>query len=276
MQRCWWSWQKGKTLVGRVGVSAVLAWIAMLWLATGAQAASAAATQAANRFETWFDQLADSDPAVRDEARVNLMGLRRDQLPALRHIVQNNLPLAPSQAAVLRDIVIHIFLAGEPYASNNKMGFLGAMLEEMAPVEEAPDEEGIPRQRDDGVVGVIITEPIEGFCANRFLRAGDIVLGVIGDDFYPTATLDDLRARVQNLKAGEAITLQIMRQAKVIRVTFKVDACPWAAQNMAMDEFRNKRMERAKQYWRDVFEPAVDPVTVPVKGNAPSNPLADT
>jgi len=81
---------------------------------------------------------------------------------------------------------------------------------------------------------------------------------------------------VQDLNPGNPITLQVLRQAKVIRVTFKLDALPWAAQNMAMDEFRNKRMERANQYWRDVFEPAVDPVTVPVKGNAPSNPLADT
>ena len=251
--------------------------LAVLSATTSTLAASAAATQASQRVQNYFEQLADSDPAKRDEARTALMGLRRDQLATLRHIVESNQPLAPAQAAALREIVIHVFLAGDPYRQNIRSGFLGAMLreEEMAPLATTPDE-AAPVPPKDGVVGVVITEAIEGFCANRFLRAGDIILGVIGSDFYPTPQSGDLTLRVQDVSPGDPITLQILRQGKVIRVTFKVDARPFAAESGEMTEFRNERMERAREYWHRVFEPAVDPVTVPVKAITPSNPLADT
>ena len=44
------------------------------------------ATRPANAIATWFGDLANRDPAVREKARSNLMGLKRDDLPALRNV----------------------------------------------------------------------------------------------------------------------------------------------------------------------------------------------
>src|SRR3954469_16269738 len=57
-------------------------------------------------------QLADTDYERREAARIALMGLRRADLPALREAVRQSVPLMPSQVAVLRDIVTHVYLTG--------------------------------------------------------------------------------------------------------------------------------------------------------------------
>ena len=238
----------------------MLCWAAMMMIAANAfsavPASRAPATRPMSDIERWFGQLADTDPQVRDEAKLRLMGLLRGELDALRMIVESNRPLAPAQSAVLRDIVIHVYLSGEPYEKNMRIGFLGAMLDNMQPVAIVPDH---AEQEGRGVSGVLIRETIEGFCAFRYLRTGDVVLGVIGSEVYPTPMSQELQMRVREVLPGEPITLQLLRQGKVIRVTFKVDALPMVAEQRPIEEFRNKRMERAEQYWRVVFEPLVTP-----------------
>ena len=59
------------------------------------QSAAAPATEPTSDIQKQFDQLADADPNVRDDARVALMGLKREQLADLRDIVEKNRPLTP-------------------------------------------------------------------------------------------------------------------------------------------------------------------------------------
>src|SRR5580658_192914 len=52
---------------------------------------------AAGSIDRWFSALADGDPEARRQARQNLMGLHRDDLPALKSIVHDNQPILPGQ-----------------------------------------------------------------------------------------------------------------------------------------------------------------------------------
>src|SRR5579864_1187552 len=80
-------------------------------------------------FQKLFDDLASTDVGVRETARLSLMRLRREDLPALRTLVQKARPLRPAQAAVLREIVQEIFLASETYERDAKTGFLGVIMD---------------------------------------------------------------------------------------------------------------------------------------------------
>src|SRR3954469_22675759 len=87
---------------------------AMMAIAVAAFAADAPTTSSfattqvssdAEQIQSWVEQLADTDPAVREIAKVNLLGLRRAQLGILHSAVERSLPLAPSQLADLSEIV---------------------------------------------------------------------------------------------------------------------------------------------------------------------------
>jgi len=73
----------------------------------------------------WFAELGHSDPRVREAARVSLMGLPRKDLPKLEKLVRDSVPLVPSQAVVLREIVIHAFLPGGRSNPPGAAGFFG-------------------------------------------------------------------------------------------------------------------------------------------------------
>src|SRR5439155_13577264 len=77
----------------------------------------------------WFADLDDSDATVRELARMKLMGMQRRDLPAFQKLVQDSRPLAPAQAAVLRQLVIHVYLAGEEYDTTGTQGFLGVRMQ---------------------------------------------------------------------------------------------------------------------------------------------------
>src|SRR5688572_8418829 len=84
-------------------------------------------TQRLKTIHSTLSQLASEDPTKRDQARQELMGLQRADLPTLKQAIRLALPLEPSQSAVLRDIVTHIYLAGDSYSSQGD-GFLGVTL----------------------------------------------------------------------------------------------------------------------------------------------------
>ncbi len=75
----------------------------------------------------WFADLASADGKVRDAAKVSLMGLEREDLPALRKLIEQRRPLLPSQAVVLKEIVSQIYLSGDTFdmVVNGREGFLG-------------------------------------------------------------------------------------------------------------------------------------------------------
>src|SRR5205809_7851338 len=130
-------------------------------------------------------------------------------------------------------------------------GFLGVMLENMfqpiGPLEASPDNDA---------TGVLIQDGVPGYCGYRFLHVGDVVMGVISNEQIIRTSLDvELRQTVQAIGPRRPITLQLLRQGKVIRVTFALDLppnLPGLGKN-AVEEFRNRRHEKAEVYWENAF-----------------------
>jgi hypothetical protein len=246
--------------------------------------------QSLQNLRQWFTELADDDPSVRERARFNLMGIRRSQLTELRQIVADSRPVAPSQLAVLHDIVAHVYLAGEPYASTARTGFLGVMLEnvrqggdffveEPPPVQEEVDEDRPPEQakRDTPPVrGVLIRDTVPGFCAFRYLQPGDLVMGVVRDgELAATTMMQELKSQVASTPPGEPITLELLRQGKQMRVSFLINATPRDVEvpMLTPDQFRNMRSDQAEGYWDQAFAPLVDTMSsAPDTTIPPANP----
>src|SRR5687767_14981384 len=87
--------------------------------------ADSPATRPVAQIAKSYVALDDRDPMCRYEARADLMGLSRADLPTLLDVVKSNQPMAPSQALALRDIVLQVWLATEPMESVPGQGFLG-------------------------------------------------------------------------------------------------------------------------------------------------------
>lgn len=213
----------------------------------------AAATQPSNQIATWFSDLANRDASARDQARVNLMGISRKDLEELRTIVDKSRPLAPSQAMVLRDIVEQVYQASEPYEPlEDKPGFLGMQFDPMSLQESTPD---------DAQAGVVVMKRIPGFCAYRFLRDGDVIVGITEAPDHPIRKGGDLTALVGGAKAGVTVHLQVLRGGQQIEVPITLDARPnWAQQgtpNATQDAIR-ERQRQAEEYWDQHFAPLLD------------------
>src|SRR5262245_26254866 len=131
-----------------------------------------AATQPVTLIQKCFDELASTEPAVRDDARITLMGLTRADLEMLRDVVQNSRPLAPAQSAVLHEIVTHVYLAHDRLMAERDgeppQGFLGVVLD--------PPDGGVQPNIDG--TGVYIYQCMPGYCSFRWLRSGDIITGI--------------------------------------------------------------------------------------------------
>jgi hypothetical protein len=218
----------------------------------------------------WFDDLSSTDPDVRDAARVALMGLSCDELGVLRVLVEKNRPVTPSQSAALCDIVMHVYLAGGNEDRYPNIGFLGVMLDNIPqpvtvtrPIDDLTLIAGDPQT----VSGVLIQETVPGFCGFRYLRTGDVVLGVFvkqkiadgpeAETLQSTPIDTILRPLIQRTPPGELLTLQVLRQGRVIKVSFPLDAAPRVA-GLGRDEvtaYKNARIDAARRYWEFAFEP---------------------
>jgi hypothetical protein len=219
--------------------------------------ATAPATQPAATIQTWFDDLANSEPAVRDSARTSLMGLNRADLDALREVVRRSVPLAPAQSAILQDIVTHVYLSGDVAEDERgATGFLGVMLD--------PPENGVQPSIETSGAGVFIFKCMPGFCGYRWLRPGDVVRGVVVDgDVMRVTEKDRLIELVSATAPGSPLRLQVLRQGQVIELSVRVDAKPLlpAGQPLRVDEWQNRRAERAKAYWDNTFAPILGQMT---------------
>jgi hypothetical protein len=231
--------------------------------------ASPPTTKPADQITTWFKELANRDPVVRQDARVALMGISRDELNILRTIVEKNRPLAPSQAAALHDIVEQVFLAGEPYPMfPNHPGFLGVRFENpLATMLDGNDERTSS--------GVVVASCIPGFCANRYLQSGDVIIGIAEIANARIRTKDDLINLIGDTSAGDVVHLQVLRGGQEIEVPITLNARPLWAPQMARpfvqppppfvgpmpkntdDEIR-ERERRADDYWEQQFAPLMD------------------
>ena len=237
------------------GVAAVGVLVTVSLLAS--RISIAQSTQPAERIQRQFEALADTDAQVRDEARIALMGISRQDLEALREIVRRSRPLAPSQAVVLHDIVTHVYLAGEPNHGPTNEGFLGVRLAPPRPDGAFLEEQGI---NTSGLAGVLIEECMPGYSGFRYLRQGDVVLGVKEPVRVRTPQQQELINAVSSVPPNDEIRLEVLRQGRVVEIAMRVSARPLeAADRLLTMELLNQRQAQAEAYWKKHFLPLLEP-----------------
>jgi hypothetical protein len=226
---------------------------------------AASAKDPAAQMARWFSDLGHSDSRVREAARVSLMGLPRKDLPKLERLVRDNVPLVPSQAVVLRDIVTHVFLSGEEYESSSRAGFLGVRPGEAnlnfrePPLQDPAGVEALPfgAPGDPGAVrGVVIIERMPGFAGARHLQDGDVVLSMVEQADLQFRVAEQFSQVVRAVGAGKTVHFQILRQGQIVRVPVTLDPRPDAADFIpTMTSLLNDRKAAADEYWETTFAP---------------------
>lgn len=215
------------------------------------------------KLERWFNELGASDAAVRDGALGELLQLTRAELPGLRRVVERAGPVAPSQAHALRDAVNHVFLSGEVYPAEPRVGFLGLGIPTLDSVEiarageppHAPDAPGPARAS----TGVPVQYRIPGFCAFSALRDGDVVVAILKP--IPRRLRDwiELTYSIRAFPAGQTLTLQVLRHGIIMNVPVTLDATRLVPnQDVWHDVILPKREAAADAYWKEHFAPLVD------------------
>jgi hypothetical protein len=195
-----------------------------------------------------------------------MLDLTRADLPALKRVVEQSRPIAPSQVGALRDVVTHVYLTGETYPCEPRIAFLGVFQPVLESVDVArPDAGRVERVDADGDMvvtdlgpastGVPIESRIPGFCAFRSLRDGDVVLGVI--DPAPRRMRDwrELTLAIQTFPAAQTITLEVLRQGTVQHVPVTLDAKPLGRQDEWVGVILPARERAAEAYWNQHFAP---------------------
>lgn len=196
------------------------------------------------RMEQSFKDLSDPDPQKRDLARQNLMELTASRLDDLRALAERNRPLPPGQQAALREIVMHVYLAGEMPRGNT--GFLGVQFATLD-----------LRQGDDAP-GALVADRIPGCVAYRMLRNGDRIIGIAEKPEIRFQQFTDLSETIRVMKPGDKITLLVRRQGQDIAVPLRLDARPvWADGNP--QDTQNQLLEAAEDYWDTHFSSLFTP-----------------
>jgi hypothetical protein len=243
-------------------------WILMLGISLGfviCDLGFSSTTRPSDQLTTWFYDLANKDASVREQARVGLMGISRDDLQTLRKLVETNRPLAPSQAMALREIVMQVYESTEPYeAVKDEPGFLGVPLRDASIVLDSTD--------DDTQAGVLVTDRIPGFCAYRFLQNGDVIVGITDSPGKAIRKATDLTEIIKLYRGGDTIHMEILRGGQKMTVAIKLDARPnWAPMQIAIpagpigpnmvvnqqDAIR-ERQRKADEYWDQTFAPLLE------------------
>jgi C-terminal processing protease CtpA/Prc len=213
-------------------------------------------TVSEHQLKIWIDQLASDDPQTRRTALSNLMGLQKQDLPALRAAVVSKQPLLPEQLDAIHQAVTQVFLAGEPfkYATDpqDDTGFLGVQWQREAP-SQPPD-------------GVLVWSRIPGFVAYRMLQPGDIIVKILRQPAQPDVTLHDFdhfTDLVRHMHAGEVLRLQVLRYGRPTDISIRLDHRPLdLVQDPAganIQQWINTRAQAAEDYWNHEFS-GIDPV----------------
>jgi len=227
--------------------------------------ASSPTTNPTSRIEALFAKLADRDPAARDQARLDLMELTRADLPELRRCVKEHRPLAPSQAAVLRDIVTQVYLAGERYPSVRERGFLGVQLSEGGSPVVLPQDQpaGAADASSPPPIGVIVTDRMPGLSSYRALASGDVIVGIAENPEVPIRSVENLKSVIAKFAGAQPIHLEIFRGGRVTTVAITLAARPAEVDiNPANLEWfqreKQRRLDLGEDYWQREFPPLVD------------------
>ena len=188
--------------------------------------------------------LASEDSEKREEARLELLGLQRSDLATLREAIRLTMPLEPSQRAVLRDIVTHVYLVGDTYSSMGD-GFLGVML----PNSLWPDQRAMLSLER----GVAVMSRLPGYCAFRMLQDGDVIIGLAGQPDVEFNNPEQLTAAVKGTRAGQPITFDVIRQGRIVKVPIRLDRRPTGIDRDGT--FTEQRAQAADELWERDFAP---------------------
>lgn len=237
----------------RIMLSLMLLLVALRAQATDPATAPASQPSDAS-IALWFADLTSPDAAVREAARINLMGLRRAELPQLKSQAIRNMPLNAGQLSTLKQIVIHVFLAEQDEPAPENSGFMGVSF-------------GYQDDDEAQAAGVVVNDRIPGFTAFRMLQNGDIIISVQAGDQrgdagkraeIPVRNRTELSAIVSSIPAGEVVKLRIIRGGRALLVPLRLNARPlWAANQNA--EAQEERLLEAEKYWEDTFAQELDP-----------------
>jgi hypothetical protein len=211
----------------------------------------------AEQIAAWFADLADPDATIRERAEQSLLALGGEDLPLLRDAVARSRPIAPTQAAALHDMVIHVYLTALPYEASIG-GFLGL---------QAPRDYAVPLSLDlshnPGLTGtgVPVGERIPGFAAYSVLRPGDVLISLRRGDGQ-RARLHDwnrLLNAVGEARAGDSVVVQVLRQGQVLDLPLRLSARPDfpPLDQVSTEQFLRSRTDAAEQYWIRTFAPLV-------------------
>ncbi len=235
---------RSSVLHSRVALALVLA---LTWIGAGSVCADdsspAASRPSGVQLRQWIAQLGDDDPHLREQARDQLLGLDRDDLPALRDAVTAARPLLSAQVDALHDIVQHVYLTQEPYIADMSTGFLGLNW----PTAESLDV------LDSGIV---VEERIPGFPAYRTLRTGDILVKVIDRPDLDMHRLDSFINAIRAMPANQVLPLRVLRNGRIIDVSIVLRPRPWEIYRNR-DAWLSARLARAQIYWDAQFSPIV-------------------
>ncbi len=231
---------------------------------TGADQRGADQTQPdqARAMRSAIIQLSDKDPATRDAAREQLMGIAASDLPTLHGVVEQLGPLPPGDADALRDIVEQVYLVGE----NEKIitagsGFMGIVMDDSICADGADQSEVAMR--------TMVQMRLPGFDGYRKLRDGDIITAISTDQddaaSVPIAvhSHEDVRSTVSRCKPGQQVYLQIIRHGKPLAVTVSLSAKPMELDTVPgnqpePDVYLTTLKAKADAYWQSHFAPLVD------------------
>lgn len=202
--------------------------------------ADTAATQPAplnEQMRLWIKQLGGDDSRVRQSALMQLMGLRREDLPALREAALAQEPLLPGQVAAIHDAVTQIYLAADATAENIQptRGFLGLLWN---PVDTIRSE------------GVIVSQRIPGFGAYRMLQSGDIIVKLLDQPNVELSNYQQFIAAVQPMEAGQVLRMQVMRYGRLTDISILLEPFPTDLNGeTSIDAWMQARDDKAQAYW---------------------------
>ena len=118
-------------------------------------------------------------------------------------------------------------------------------------------------------LGVPVVDRWPGFPARRWLRDGDLILGLSDDPDgppdcppeLPTHDVPDLLEAMRQCRSRPRVTLSLVRDGRPLRVTMDMVSEPAQTRRRhaaAVAAFALDRQRRADAYWRSTFAPLVD------------------
>ncbi|MEL7239359.1 MAG: hypothetical protein AAGK78_10890 [Planctomycetota bacterium] len=240
------------------------------------------------RMNALLERMLDADYAVREQARVDLLRLNADDLPALAVALgQQPEPARDRLAVFVEEAVIHT------YQREEKLAVIRDLMDPEA--NRTPAEKAfVERVRARGFVGVggvrgiyggpddelrqsfrfravddsgefrrgfAIARVMPAFAASEVLMPGDLLLGLQLEDgpVEPAWTLNNVIRLLDGRTAGERVRLVILRGTRLLSRELKLDLPVGESANGNTSPVWNTAQQRAlrdaTQTWENVFLP---------------------